>query len=210
MLTEAELASFIAALVSISNPVGALSLFAGLTSDRSTGECRRIAWTAAVAIAITLLVVTWTGSMVMSFFGIDVDTLRAAGGLIVVLIGIQMIFNQSGHKQSEAELQDSEGSESIAVVPIAIPMIAGPGGITTVLVAVQQTPDVLSRAEMSIVIVAFAVLCGALLSFAHPIAHRLGESGVGVVTRIMGIILAAIGMGMLAAGLLALLPGLAG
>ena len=92
---------------------------------------------------------------------------------------------------------------------MAIPMVAGPGGITTVLVAVQQTPDVLSRAEISVTIAAFAAICGALFSFARPIAAWLGESGVGVVTRIMGIILAAIGMGMLTQGLVVLMPGLA-
>ena len=209
MLTEAELASFVAALISISNPIGAVAVFAGLTSHRDAAECRRIAWSTALAVAITLLVVTWMGSLAMSLFGITVDTLRAAGGLIVLLIGIHMLFNKSEHKQTESELDDSKGGGSIAVVPMAIPMIAGPGSITAVLVAVQQTPGVLSRTEISVTIAAFAVLCGILLSFAQPIAAWLGESGVGVVTRVMGMILSAIGMGMLAGGLLVLMPGLA-
>lgn len=210
MLSEAELASFMAALFSMANPIGAVAVFAGMTAGRGASEVRGIAWTSATAIAITLLIVTWSGSAVLSFFGITVDSLRAAGGLIVLVIGLQMLFNKAEHKQSEEELDDATRSDSIAVVPMAIPMVAGPGTMTTVLVAAQQVPSALGKAEISMTIVGFAVLCGVLFTFAKPIANWLGESGVGVVTRVMGMILAAIAMGMLSEGLAALLPGLAG
>ena len=78
------------------------------------------------------------------------------------------------------------------------------------LVAAQQSPSVLAKAEISATIAGFAVLCGLLFTFAQPIANRLGESGIGVVTRLMGMVLATIAMGMLSEGLAALLPGLAG
>lgn len=209
MLSEAELTSFMAALFSMANPIGAVAVFAGLTAGRDAGETRSIAWTTATAIAITLLIVTWCGSAVLSFFGITVDSLRAAGGLIVLIIGLQMLFNKSEHKQSDEELKEASGSDSIAVVPMAIPMVAGPGTMTTVLVAAQQSPAALGRVEISATIIGFSVLCGVLLTFAQPISRSLGESGIGVVTRLMGMILAAIAMGMLAGGLSALLPGLA-
>jgi len=93
---------------------------------------------------------------------------------------------------------------------MAIPIVAGPGTMTTVLVAAQQNPSLLSRAEISVTVVCLAALCGLLFSFATPISKWLGESGMGVVTRVMGMILASIAMGMLAEGLKALLPGLAG
>jgi len=210
MITEFELASFIAALFSIMNPIGNVGVFAGLTTDRSAEDVRRTAWSSAAAIAVTLLVVTWFGSVIMAFFGVTVATLRAAGGVIVLLIGLHMLFNKSEHKQSDAELEDARSNESIAVVPMAIPIVAGPGTMTTVLVAAQQNPSLLSRAEISVTVVCLAALCGLLFSFATPIARRLGESGMGVVTRVMGMILASIAMGMLAEGLKALLPGLAG
>ncbi len=82
--------------------------------------------------------------------------------------------------------------------------------MATVLVAAQQHPSVLSKVEISLVIMGLAALCGFLFSFAAPISKRLGESGMGVVTRVMGMVLAAIAMGMLAEGLKAMLPGLAG
>lgn len=210
MITEAALVSFIAALFSMMNPIGAVGVFAGMTSDRSEAETRRIAWSTAVAIAVTLLVVIWAGSAIMTFFGVTIDTLRAAGGLIVLLIGLQMLFNKSAHRHTAAELEDAASNDSIAVVPMAIPVVAGPGTMATVIVAAQNSPAILGRMEISLVAVILAGLCGLLFSFATPIANRLGASGMGVVTRVMGLILASIAMGMLAEGLKELLPGLAG
>jgi multiple antibiotic resistance protein len=209
MIPEAALTSFIAALFSMMNPLGNVGVFAGMTTDRPGDETRRIAWSCAAAIAITLLIVAWGGSLALGFFGITVDSLRAAGGVIVLLIGLNMLFNKSEHKHSAAELEDAESRGSIAVVPMAIPIVAGPGTMATVLVAAQQNPSALSKLEISIVVVGMAALCGLLFSFATPISKRLGASGMGVVTRVMGMILAAIAMGMLTEGLKGLLPGLA-
>ena len=210
MLPEAALVSFIASLFSMMNPVGNVGVFAGLTAGRSTKEARGIAWTCAMSVAITLVIVAWAGPQLLAFFGVTVDSLRTAGGLIVLLIGLHMLFNKSEHKQSREELDDARSRNSIAVVPMTIPIVAGPGTMATVLVAAQQSPSVLSKVEISIVIAVFSILLGVLFSFASPIAKLIGESGMGVVTRVMGLILAAIAMGMLTEGLQALLPGLAG
>lgn len=209
MIPEAALASFVGALFSMMNPIGNVGVFASMTANQSDGQARRIAWTCALAVAITLLIVTWSGSLLLAFFGITVDTLRAAGGLIVLLIGLQMLFNKSQHKQSPAELEDAKSSTSIAVVPLTIPMVAGPGTMATVLVAAQHDSSVLDRVEISLVIVGLAALTGLLFTFATPISKRIGEAGMGAVTRVMGMILAAIGVGMLADALKVLLPGLA-
>lgn len=84
-IAEAALTSFIAALFSMMNPIGNIGVFAGMTASRPDDEVRRTAWSSALAIAITLLIVTWAGSAVMEFFGITIDTLRAAGGIITIL-----------------------------------------------------------------------------------------------------------------------------
>ena len=210
MLTEAALASFAAALFSMMNPLGNIGVFAGMTAGRPDTEIKRTAWVCAMSIAITLLIVTWGGPALFKFFGVTVDSLRSAGGLIVLIIGLHMLFNKAEHKQSNTELEETKAQESIAVVPLAIPMVAGPGTMATVLVAAQQHQAVLSKLEISAVILAFSVLCGFLFCFATPVSRLLGASGMGVVTRIMGLILAAIAMGMLTEGLKALLPGLAG
>ena len=210
MMPEAALTSFLAALFSMMNPIGFAGVFAGLTTDRSGAQARRIAWTCAGASAITLLFVAWSGSLILEFFGITVDSLRAAGGVIVLLIGLNMLSNQSVHRHTPAEIEDAKPRASIGVVPLAIPIVAGPGAMATVLIAAQQHSSILSKAEISVVILALSALTGLLFSFATPISKRLGESGMGIVTRVMGMILAAIAMGMLADGLKGMLPGLDG
>ncbi len=210
MLPEAALTSFIATLFSMMNPIGNLGVFAGMTSNRQDSEARRIAWTCAGAVAITLIIVAWSGSLLLEVFGISVDSLRAAGGVIVLLIGLHMISNKSEHRHSPAELEDAKPRASIAVVPLAIPIVAGPGTMAAVLVATQQHTALLGKVEISVVILALAAFSGLLFCFAAPISKRLGASGMGVVTRVMGMILAAIAMGMLAEGLKGMLPGLAG
>jgi multiple antibiotic resistance protein len=210
MLPEAALTSFIAALFSMMNPIGNVGIFAGMTADRSEAETKRIAWTCAAATAITLLIVAWAGPLLLEFFGITVNSLRAAGGVIVLLIGLHMISNRSPHQHTPGELEDAKDRESIAVVPLAIPIVAGPGTMATVLVAVEQHPSLLGKAEISLVIPIIAAITGLLFHFAAPISRRIGYAGMGVVTRIMGMVLAAIAMGMLAEGLKGMLPGLAG
>lgn len=209
MTPEAAVASFVAALFSMMNPIGNTGIFAGMTKGRSLMESRQTARACAVAVAVTLLLVTWAGPLLLRFFGVTVDTLRAAGGIVVLIIGLHMLFNKSEHKQTSDELEDAANRPSIAVVPLAIPIVAGPGTMATVLVAVEQYHSLISELVISTVCVALAALTGLLFSFAGPISRWLGDSGMGVVTRVMGLVLAAIAMGMLAQGLKALLPGLA-
>jgi multiple antibiotic resistance protein len=179
MIAEAALASFIAALFSMMNPVGNVGVFASMTADRPEAEAGRIAWTCAGAVAITLLIVAWSGALLLEFFGITIDSLRAAGGVIVLLIGLQMLANKSEHKGSAAEMEDARSRPSIAVVPLAIPMVAGPGTMATVLVAAQQHPSVLSRVEISVVIVVLAGLCGFMFRLCHAHFETAGRGGHG-------------------------------
>jgi multiple antibiotic resistance protein len=210
MFSEAVLVSFMVTLFSMTNPIGNLGIFSSMTEGRSAAEIKQTAWMCAGAVAVILLMMAWSGTLLLKFFGISVDSLRAAGGVIVLIIGLHMLFNKSEHKHSSAELKDAESRPSIAVVPLAIPIVGGPGAMIAVLVASQQHPSVLNKIEISIVIVGFFVLIGSLFSLAKPLSKWLGESGMGVVTRVMGMILAATAMGMLAEGLKELLPGLAG
>ena len=209
MIPEAALVSFIVALFSMMNPIGNVGVFASMTVNQSDNQARRTAWNCALSVTITLLLVTWSGSLLLALFGITVDSLRTAGGLIVLLIGLHMLFNKSEHKQSSEEINDAQSSTSIAVVPLTIPLVAGPGAMATVMIAAEQNSSVLSKIEISAVILAMAVLTGLMFTFAMPISKRIGEAGMGAVTRVMGMILAAIAMGMLTEGLKVMLPGLA-
>jgi multiple antibiotic resistance protein len=95
MIPEAALISLIAALFSMVNPIGSVGVFAGMTAQRTGDEVRQTAWASAGAIAVTLLIVTWAGSTLMAFFAITNDSLPAAGGIIVFVIGLHMLFRKS-------------------------------------------------------------------------------------------------------------------
>ena len=164
----------------------------------------------AIASAITLLLMAWAGQAFLDFFGLSVDTMRAAGGIIVLRIGLGMLSNQNQHASSPAEHQDLQSRASVGVVPLAIPIVAGPGTMATVLVATQQNTQLLGTVEISVVIVVMAAATGLVFCFAAPLSKRLGAAGMGVVTRVMGMVLSAIAIGMLADGLNGLMPGLAG
>lgn len=208
MMTSTALLSFVAALFAIMNPVGNIGVFASLTEGRSREEGRHAALICAISSAITLLIVTWAGDIVLKFFGISVDSLRVAGGLIVLLIGLSMLANNDAHRHTKPERDDAKTRPSVGVVPLAIPIVAGPGTMATVLV-VPHHLGVLGKLEISAVILAISVLVAVLFSLARPIADRLGTAGMAVVTRLMGMILATIAVGMLTVGLKGLMPGLA-
>lgn len=205
-MTTTEIIGFLAALFSMMNPIGGVGIFAGMTGDRTPAQARAIARKCAIAAAVTLLIVIWAGSSVLTIFGITVSEIRAAGGLIVLMIGLNMLFNNHAHKTSDAETKDAQNMESIAVVPLAIPLVAGPGTMATVLVAAQHHAGVAAKLELSVAAIGICVLTGILFSFAKPIASKLGESGMAVVSRVMGMVLMAIAVGMLSTGLIELFP----
>lgn len=202
-MTSTELFTFVAALFSMMNPIGGVGIFAGMTAEKSSDETHAIAKKCAFATAITLLTVIWAGGEILIIFGITVDEIRTAGGLIVLLIGLHMLFNKDEHKTSSTE---TASTESIAVVPLAIPLVAGPGTIATVLVAAQHQHGVFAKIELSLAAIGVCVLTGVLFYFSKSVATRMGPAGMAVVSRIMGMVLMAIAVGMLADGLKGIFP----
>jgi multiple antibiotic resistance protein len=205
-----EFVQFAVALLTIANPIGAVAIFSGLAGDRPEGEQKAMAHATGVAVAVILLLVTWLGSEMLNVFGVTTAGLQVAGGVIIALLGLSMLHSQTSsmaHKEEEGE--EAKLKESIAVVPMAIPIVAGPGAITTVINATNQLSSVYDRLLISGICVIVSVILWVCLSFAAPISRRFGVTGINLVTRIMGMVLTALAFQMLAEGLKELLPGLA-
>lgn len=209
-MSNAELITFTIALLAITNPIGNLAIFASLTGDKTPAEKKKTALTAGVAIIIILILVTWTGDLLLRAFGIDIGSFETAGGVIIALMGISMLHAKTSpiHHTKE-EHDDAMTKTSVAVVPIAIPIVAGPGAITTIIVNTHQYQSIEDKVMISGVCIMVAVLLWLCFFFSAPVARLLGVSGINIVTRIMGIVLASIAFGMITSGLKALLPGLA-
>lgn len=209
-MSKAEIITFTIAMLAITNPIGNLAIFASLTGDKSLLEKRQIAFVAGIAILIILIIVTWSGDLLLKAFGIDIASFEIAGGLIIALMGISMLHAKtSGIHHTPDEHEDAKTKQSVAVVPIAIPLVAGPGAITTIIVNTHQFPTIEDKVFISCVSIGIALILWLAFYFSAPVSRLLGVSGINIVTRIMGIILTAIAFGMIANGFKALFPGLA-
>lgn len=205
------LATFAAAIFTILNPIGNTALFAGMVSDRPDAERRAIAIKCTIAIAVILLVTLWIGERVLAFFGVSIPSLETAGGLIIASIGMSMLHSRQSDIHATGEQHEApDAQQSIAVVPLAMPMVAGPGAIATVIVNTHKYQGFDSNLKMSLVCLGACIIVGICFLAVGLITRLLGTAGMNIVTKFMGIILLAIAMGMLASGAKALLPGLAG
>ena len=210
-MNTAALITFTAAMASILNPIGAVAIFAGMAGCRSPTARRLIAIRCGIAVAVILVATVWVGEFVLKLFGVEIPSLQAAGGVIIAMISLSMLkSSQSAIHDSKHSAATSASEDDIAVVPLAMPMVAGPGAIVTVIVNTHQHQGIQSNLQMSAVCAAMAgVICVCFLTSA-PITRALGTRGMDILTKFMGMLLLAIAAGMLASGIKGLLPGLAG
>lgn len=204
------------ALFAIMNPFVALPVFLSLTEGDDAAAMRRTALATTFSAAAMCAAIGLAGTPILAFFGITVDDFRVAGGLVLLLIGLGMLngHESTAHHRTHEERANADAAgggddgAGIAFYPMAFPMIVGPGTITTLLILLGQART--SGATIAVAAAAAIVLVamGVVLFFAATIGRYMSQTLRVVTTRLMGMILAAIAAGMLAAGLKALLPGL--
>lgn len=200
-----------AALFAIMNPLTNLPVFLSLTESRTTREGAAIAMTCAVATFAILVVVLLAGDRILGFFGITVNDFRISGGLLILFIALAMLHVQPSRIHNAAEETDeAQDKDNPGLFPLAIPLLAGPGSMTTVIVFAHEakgTEDVLICVAVIFTICALIWLTFAL---GARIGRWLGVTGLNIVTRIMGMLLAAIAVGMILEGLVEAIPALKG
>ncbi|EKD55501.1 MAG: hypothetical protein ACD_60C00004G0011 [uncultured bacterium] len=206
-MTVPEMIQFIVAMIIMMNPLGSLSIFLDLTRKSLVHEQRKTALEATLAILIIMLVTLWSGRALLALLGITIPAFRFAGGIILLLMGLSML--QSRESAVSHTSEDDEAAKervSISIVPLALPVIVGPGAISTLIIIAGDYPQLMNKMIMSVICVLLAIGMGIMLYFAVPIAKTVGTSVIKVVTRIMGMIIMAIAVGMLADGLIGLFP----
>src|SRR5258706_15829610 len=209
MLDFAEYAKIFVALLVIVNPIGTMPMFLGLTHRHTVAEKKRIARVASISVAVVLTFSAVVGEHLLGFFGITIASFRVGGAILILLLAISMMHAApSGEKQTPEEAREAEDKESIAVVPLAIPLLAGPGAISTTIIY--------STGRSSLSHIALIIVCCLLVSFttwlalraATPVSLWLGKTGGKIAIRIMGLLLAAVAVEIFASGILGLFPGL--
>ena len=177
-------------LFSVINPIEAAPIFVSLTAG-SPGERRRMALRACSAAALILAVFALTGGAIFGLFGITLPAFQIAGGILFTIMGLSTLRSDD-HRPDRAEEAVPAGDPSI--VPIGMPLIAGPGAISTVMVLVGQARDGGHRMALAVAIAANILLTLIILLAAPAIVARIGSTGQRIVSKIMGLITAVIGV----------------
>ncbi|OJB48201.1 hypothetical protein BGV60_25360 [Burkholderia ubonensis] len=202
------LKSFIS-LLALINPVGAVPFFLSLTAQQTEDERRRTIRIASVSVFCVITVTTLLGQQIIDFFGISVGSLEVGGGIIMLLMAISMLNAQAGNTRSTPEERhEAEQKDNIAVVPLAIPLLTGPGSISTVIIYAANSRHWYDRVGLVAIGAVLACLCFFAMRLAEPIANWIGRTGINIATRLMGLMLSALAVEFIVNGLRALLPAL--
>ena len=194
---------FFIGLFALVNPVGIIPVFISMTSYQPAAVRNKTNLTANLSVAIILLTSLFLGD------GISIDSFRIAGGILVVTIAMSMISGKLGEdKQNKQEKSETAVRESIGVVPLALPLMAGPGAISSTIVWGTRYHSWVHLVGFSLAIAVFALCCWGIFRMAPWLVRLLGQTGINVITRIMGLLLMALGIEFIVTGIKALFPGL--
>ena len=200
----------VSTLLTIVNPLGALGPFLAMTVGESVDRRRQIARRASVVSGLVLAGCAMAGAFIFKFYGITLPALKVAGGILLFFVAFDMINARPSRSKQTAEEQ-SEGTmkEDIAVFPLAIPLLSGPGAIVSVFMLSDQAKTWLTDIELYCAIILTMIVVYGSLREAHRVIGMLGQIGINVVSRLMGLVLAAIAVQFIIDGIRAALPALA-
>ena len=167
------------------DPIGNVAIFAGLTASLTRAERRRTALRASVYAAVILVVAVVAGQIILDAIGIHLHSLKVAGGIILFLFALQMLFGRV-----DAEPKAPEPGRDLAVFPLAVPSIAGPGAMMAVILLTDNDVyTVAEQAQTGVVLLVVLLLTYILLLFSDAILRIIGRQGAAILVRVMGIIL---------------------
>jgi multiple antibiotic resistance protein len=206
MLDWPEYAKLLVALLALVHPIGAVPLFLSLTENQPADR-RHIGFVAAVAAGVILIACVFVGQALLLAFGIDIPSFRIAGGLLILLLALAMMHTpERGTKETLEDRQGSMPNGSVAVVPLAIPILAGPGAISTVIVYAHRSASLSHHLLICAIIVVVAASTLVVLRLALVIVSLIGRTGLQILTQIMGLLIAAIAVEFITQGLAAIFP----
>lgn len=207
MLSFAEYSQFFVGLLAIVDPLGAIPVFLILTARQSPKVKRATIRLTVLSVFSVLLVSMVLGQAILNVLGISINAFRCAGGLVLLLMSLSML---QSHSLKPSEVNELEEDETIALVPLTIPLLAGPGAISTVIVYAHQSSE-WTHSILIFAAITSVCFCLWLTLVAMPwLAKHITQKSIAMSTRIMGLLLAAIAVEFIAGGLKGLFPSLAG
>jgi MarC family membrane protein len=200
----------LAALFSVLNPIGTVPIFVGLTQDYTKKERSRVSLLTGINVFIILIISFFIGQYVLQFFGITISALRIAGGIIIASSGFSLLngkFNKNKGINKKVE-EDIQSRNDIALTPLAMPMLAGPGSISLLIAFYQEHQKTEEIIASVVAILAVSILIFLILRSAHYLAKILGSSGIVAISRIIGFLTIAIGIQYIISSVLSIVRGI--
>jgi multiple antibiotic resistance protein len=209
MLGALEYVRYAATLFFVLDPFAAIPIFLLLTAGRDADR-PRIARTAALAVVAALAIAALSGDVVLRFIGASLPAFQVGGGIVLLLMALSLVNAQLSPQQNRPEETAEAGDRAaVGVVPLALPLMVGPASISATIIQMQQGSGPAHAVLVVLVIAAIGVAVWLILNLAGPIGKRLGRTGLNILNRIFGLLLAAVAIQIFADGLKGLFPGLA-
>jgi multiple antibiotic resistance protein len=184
------------------DPFAVIPMFLAVTANAAKEERRGVARRSALTCAIVLCSFALAGSLIFKMFGITLPAFKIAGGIILMGIGLDMLqAKQSGTKATAEEQQEGAEKPDASIIPLGMPMLAGPGAISTVMVLVGESHTVWQHVIIYATIVLTAYVSYLILAGADGVRKYLGETGIRILMRLMGLLLVALAVQFIANGL---------
>lgn len=208
----AQIFKITVALIAIVNPIGAIPVFISATHGWDQQARAQVARIVAATVLIVLALAAFFGIGLLSFFGISIASFLVGGGILLLLLSISMLHaRESPIRQTHEEAVEAYEREAVGVVPLGIPLLAGPGAISSVIISSKDLGGGwFSGVLMLIPILTAALVVWVTFTAGVRISKRIGTTGINIITRLMGLVLAAIAIELIAKGIVGLFPRLGG
>ncbi|MGE0099876.1 MAG: MarC family protein [Hydrogenophaga sp.] len=198
-------------LLAIVNPLAIVPFFIHYTQGFSRKQRQRTVLISSFSAFAVIAVCAVIGLQILEFFGISLASFQVGGGMLLLTSALSMLNAQPAEaRTNEREVSDASARSSIAVVPLTIPLLTGPATMSSVVIYADQAKTFLQHAALVGYGVVIALATAICFTLAEPIARFLGQTGINVMTRLMGLILAALSVEVMATGLVKLFPALLG
>ena len=210
MLEYTDYIKIFIALLAVVDPLGSVPMITALTCNNSESDIKIIARTVVLAVTVILLSALFFGEKLLIFFGISINSFQVSGGILLMLMAISMLQAEiSATVQTQEEAREGEGKKAIALVPIAMPLLAGPGAISTIILYAPSGQGIKHYLFMSLDIFAVTGILWIVMTGIPWLSKNLSKTSINIFTRLMGLILSALAVEFIASGLKGLFPILA-
>ena len=188
------------ALIAIVDPIGCLPLFLSLTGQHKKINKKNVVKMTAITVFIILVTSLFLGDKILNMFGITMPSFQICGGILLLIMAISMMLGK--HQIIESGQNGKSDKELIAFVPLSIPLLAGPGAMSNMIIAAHQAPNLINQSFLVLPCIAVSLLIWLTLSFAENISKMIGAIGTKIITRVMGLLLGSMAIEFITRGVL--------